>query len=168
MLVKQHCLRELRQSDMADPRHQSVFIHASSLYVSVLHQDFADIVSQPSLEGPADSGLQEEEEENVQEESSESSFLSPAAMNLVVQVHQRLCLGYAQSLWYQSTAPANHSKDHINALVSSYQIASPMMSRFYHLIGQCLLSLIGTHNIIAFRWIVTSVLPPQILNWTSS
>ncbi|TMS12010.1 hypothetical protein E3U43_016968 [Larimichthys crocea] len=97
------------------------------------NQDFADIISQPSLEGPADSGLKEEEE-NSQEESSESSFLSPAAMNTLVQVHQRLCLGYAQSLWYQSTTPANHSKEHIKALVSSYQIASPMMSRFYHLI----------------------------------
>ncbi|XP_051265817.1 midasin isoform X2 [Dicentrarchus labrax] len=97
------------------------------------NQDFADIISQPSLEGPADSGLKEEEEK-AQEESSESSFLSSAAMNTLVQVHQRLCLGYAQSLWYQSTKPANHSKEHINALVSSYQIASPLMSRFYHLI----------------------------------
>lgn len=95
-------------------------------------QDFADITSQPSLEGPADKGLEEEE---AQEESNESGFLSPAAMNTLVQIHQSLCLGYAQSLWYQSTAPANHSKEHINALVSSYQIAAPMMSRFYHLIG---------------------------------
>lgn len=97
-------------------------------------QDFADIVSQPSLEGPVDAGLEEEE---VQEESNDSDFLSPAAINTVVQIHQRLCLGYAQSLWYQSTAPANHSKEHIKALVSSYQIAVPVMSRFYHLIGQC-------------------------------
>ncbi|XP_035534963.1 midasin [Morone saxatilis] len=97
------------------------------------NQDFADIISQPSLEGPADLGLKEEEEKS-QEESSESSFLSSAAVNTLVQVHQRLCLGYAQSLWYQSTKPANHSKEHINALISSYQIGSPMMSRFYHLI----------------------------------
>ncbi len=111
--------------------------------MSVLHQDFADIMSQASLEGPADSGLKEEEEK-VQEESSENSFLSPAAMNTVVQIHQHLCLGYSQSLWYQGIIPANHSKEHIKALVSSYQIASPVMSRFYHLIGQCpcLLSLI--------------------------
>ncbi|XP_036943295.1 midasin isoform X1 [Acanthopagrus latus] len=97
------------------------------------NQDFADIMSQPSLEGPADLGLKEEVEK-VQEESSESSFLSPAAMNTMVQVHQRLCLGYAKSLWYQGTTPANHSKEHISALISSYQIASPMMSHFYHLI----------------------------------
>ncbi|XP_060907246.1 midasin [Labrus mixtus] len=97
------------------------------------NKDFADITSQPSLEAPADSELQEEEEQE-QEESSESSSLSAAAMNTLVQIHQRLCLGYAQSLWYQSTKPANHSKEHITALVSSYQIASPLMSRFYHLI----------------------------------
>ncbi|KAM6992726.1 LOW QUALITY PROTEIN: midasin [Tautogolabrus adspersus] len=97
------------------------------------NKDFADITSQPSLEAPADSELQEAEEEE-QEESSEGSSLSAAAMNTVVQIHQRLCLGYAQSLWYQSTKPANHSKEHITALVSSYQIASPLMSRFYHLI----------------------------------
>ncbi|XP_077950103.1 midasin isoform X1 [Gasterosteus aculeatus] len=97
------------------------------------NQDFADIVTQPSLEGPADSGNPEEEDE-LQEESIEGSFLSPAAMNTMVQVHQRLCLAYAQSLWYQSTIPANHSREHIRALVSSYQIASPVMSRFYHLI----------------------------------
>nr|XP_046228345.1 midasin isoform X2 [Scatophagus argus] len=98
------------------------------------NQDFADIMSQPSLEGPEDLNLKEEEEEKAQEESSESSFLSPAVINTLVQVHQRLCLGYAQSLWYHGTAPANHSKEHIKALVSSYQIAAPLMSRFYHLI----------------------------------
>lgn len=110
-------------------------MNMSALCMSILHKDFADIMSQPSLEGPADLGLKEEVEK-VQEESSESSFLSPAAMNTMVQVHQRLCLGYAKSLWYQGTTPANHSKEHISALISSYQIASPMMSHFYHLIGQ--------------------------------
>uniref|UniRef100_A0A8D3BW26 Midasin n=1 Tax=Scophthalmus maximus TaxID=52904 RepID=A0A8D3BW26_SCOMX len=94
--------------------------------------DFADITSQPSLEGPADSGL--EEEDNVQEESIESSFLPPTAMNTVLQVHKHLCLGYARSLWYQSTVTASHSKESIKVLVSSYQIAAPVMSRFYHLI----------------------------------
>ncbi|KAF0023084.1 hypothetical protein F2P81_023714 [Scophthalmus maximus] len=96
------------------------------------NKDFADITSQPSLEGPADSGL--EEEDNVQEESIESSFLHPTAMNTVLQVHKHLCLGYARSLWYQSTVTASHSKESIKVLVSSYQIAAPVMSRFYHLI----------------------------------
>ncbi|XP_023122208.2 midasin [Amphiprion ocellaris] len=96
------------------------------------NKDFADITSQPTLEGPADT--EPEGEEDKPQEESEMGSLSPAAMNTVVQVHQSLCLGYAQSLWYQSTAPANRSKEHIKALVSSYQIASPVMSRFYHLI----------------------------------
>ncbi|GAA6218580.1 midasin [Lates japonicus] len=95
------------------------------------NKDFADIMSQPSLEGPADSGL---EEDRDLEECVESGCLSPTAMNTVVQVHRHLCLGYARSLWYQSTATANHSKEPIKALVSSYQIAAPVMSRFYHLI----------------------------------
>ncbi|CAB1340438.1 unnamed protein product, partial [Coregonus sp. 'balchen'] len=72
-------------------------------------------------------------EEEVTEDPSEAGFLSPACMNTVVQVHQRLCLGYTQSLWYQASAPANHSRDHIRALVSSYQTTAPVMSRFYHL-----------------------------------
>ncbi|KAK6297294.1 hypothetical protein J4Q44_G00318770 [Coregonus suidteri] len=95
------------------------------------NKDFADITAQPSLEGPADRG--EPEEEEVTEDPSEAGFLSPACMNTVVQVHQRLCLGYTQSLWYQASAPANHSRDHIRALVSSYQTTAPVMSRFYHL-----------------------------------
>ncbi len=108
---------------------------ASHCIMSIFRQDFADITSQPSLEGPADP-THTETEGKAQEESSEGNILSPVAMNTLVQVHQRLCLGFAQSLWYQGQTPANHSKEHIKALVSSYQIASPMMSRFYHLIGQ--------------------------------
>lgn len=107
--------------------------------VSVLYQDFADMVSQPTLEGPTESERQEEEEEKrmKEEESSESASLSTAVMNTVVRIHQQLCVGHAHSLWYHSTKPTNRSKEHITALVSSYQIASPLMSRFYHLIGQC-------------------------------
>lgn len=98
-------------------------------------QDFADVSSQPSLDGPAGAAGDEEEQE-VKEESSESDFLSAAFVTTLVQVHQRLCVDFAQSLWYQSSAPANHSREHIRALVSSYQIAAPVISHFYHLIGQ--------------------------------
>lgn len=91
-------------------------------------------MSQPTLEAPADTEL--DNENAAEEESAERSFLSPAAMNTVVQVHQRLCLGYAQSLWYRSTTTASRSKETIKALVSSYQIAAPVMSRFYHLMGR--------------------------------
>uniref|UniRef100_A0AAZ3S0A1 Midasin n=1 Tax=Oncorhynchus tshawytscha TaxID=74940 RepID=A0AAZ3S0A1_ONCTS len=95
------------------------------------NKDFSDITAQPSLEGPADRG--EPEEEEVTEDPSDAGCLSPACMNTVVQVHQRLCLGYTQSLWYQASAPAIHSRDHTRALVSSYQTTAPVMSRFYHL-----------------------------------
>ncbi|XP_061563343.1 midasin [Cololabis saira] len=96
-------------------------------------KDFADIMSQPSLEGP-DPGPEEEEEDQGQQEAAGQGTLSWCAMNTLTQVHQSLCLGYAGSLWYQSSAPAQRSTEHIRALVSSYQIASPVMSRFYHLI----------------------------------
>uniref|UniRef100_A0A3P9MDK6 Midasin n=1 Tax=Oryzias latipes TaxID=8090 RepID=A0A3P9MDK6_ORYLA len=96
-------------------------------------QDFADIVSQPTLEGPADSGLEEGE---AQPEPCEAGVISESGANVVIAVHQRICLGYARSLWYQNPTPANHSKHHIQALVSSYQIASPMMLRFYYLISE--------------------------------
>ncbi|XP_034018727.1 midasin-like [Thalassophryne amazonica] len=96
-------------------------------------QDFADIVSQPSLETQADSGP-EDQDTQACEASGETGSLSAAGMNAVVHVHQRLCLGFARSLWYRGTAPANHIKEHIRALVSSYQVAAPVMSHFYHLI----------------------------------
>lgn len=101
----------------------------------MLHQDFADIESQPCLEGPSGSTL-EREENHVEEEAARSAGLSPETINTLVTVHQHLCLGYARSLWYRRTAPANNSHVLITALVSSYQIASPLMSTFYHVIGQ--------------------------------
>uniref|UniRef100_M4AJ01 Midasin n=1 Tax=Xiphophorus maculatus TaxID=8083 RepID=M4AJ01_XIPMA len=89
-------------------------------------KDFADILSQPSLEGPADT-------EPEHEADAAAASLSGPAINTLVQVHQCVCLGYAQSLWYQGTPPTNHSKEHIKALISSHQIASPVMTHFYHL-----------------------------------
>lgn len=113
---------------------ESINIHLKLNFCRYWIQDFADIVSEPSLEGAAGTSL-EGLEDKTPEESFEMKAFSPATLNTVIQVHQRLCLGYAQSLWYKSTAPANHSKEHIKALLSSYQIASPVMSHFYHLIG---------------------------------
>ncbi|XP_008336430.1 midasin-like, partial [Cynoglossus semilaevis] len=55
-------------------------------------------------------------------------------MNTLVQVHQCLCLGYARSLWYHNKVTASHGKESIKAMISSYQIAGPVMSHFYHLI----------------------------------
>ena len=97
-------------------------------------QDFADITGPDTLEGPEEAGLEEEE---VPEDACEAGFLSPACMNTMVQVHLSLCLGYSQSLWYQGNPPANNSKHHIKALVTSYQMTAPVMARFYHLLGGC-------------------------------
>ena len=101
-------------------------------------QDFADITAEPSLEQPI---IIEDDEDDVEEaESSESSgFLLASCQNTVVQVHQRLCLSYAQSLWYEPSPLTNQSKDHISALVSSYQITAPLIARFYHLMGKCII-----------------------------
>lgn len=105
-----------------------------SLYVGS-GQDFADLASQDGLECPLGSSL-EGEERNLEEGPSQSGVLSPEAINTLVEVHQHLCLGYARSLWYRSTAPATDGKEHVAALLSSCQIASPLVSHFYHLIGQ--------------------------------
>ncbi|XP_054617732.1 midasin isoform X2 [Dunckerocampus dactyliophorus] len=90
-------------------------------------KDFADMC-EPSLEGTTDAS----EEEQAREDDSQ--FLSPIAMTTVMQIHQRMCLGYAKSLWYQNTAPAAQISDYIKTLVSSYQVAAPVMTHFYHLI----------------------------------
>lgn len=129
-------------------------------------QDFEDIMSQPTLEGPAGRELEGKEDKSQEEESHETGSLCPADMNTVVQVHQQLCLGYGKSLWYQSTAPANRSKEHIKALVSSFQIASPVISHFYHLIGQWLRLFAVTFE--THFWILTNVFPPQIQSWIHS
>ncbi|XP_049611993.1 midasin isoform X4 [Syngnathus scovelli] len=93
-------------------------------------KDFADM-SLPSLEGPTDADM---EEEDAGKRLDERSFLSTPAMNTVVEIHQRLCLGHARALWYQNRAPNGQSSDYIKALLLSYQIAAPLVTHFYHLI----------------------------------
>lgn len=79
----------------------------------------------------------EDEAEEAEGQSGEGGLLSPVCLRTVVQVHQRLCLTHSQALWYHGNAqPHDPSKDYISALVSSYQIAAPVISRFYHLIGR--------------------------------
>ncbi|XP_035384712.1 midasin isoform X1 [Electrophorus electricus] len=96
------------------------------------HKDFADITAEPSLEQPII--IEDDEDCDGKAESSQNGgFLLPSCQNTVIQVHQRLCLSYAQSLWYQPSLPTNQSKDHISALVTSYQITAPLITRFYHL-----------------------------------
>ncbi|XP_058881826.1 midasin isoform X1 [Acipenser ruthenus] len=96
------------------------------------NKDFADITSEPSLEQSVDD--EEEEEEEEEEEHTEPSSLSPSCMQALMQIHQRLCLGYSRSLWYRQSPAATQTRDYLCALVSSYQTTAPLMARFYHLI----------------------------------
>ncbi|XP_061609171.1 midasin isoform X3 [Phyllopteryx taeniolatus] len=93
-------------------------------------KDFADMCL-PSLEGPTDARLEDGDAVKVLDESH---VLSTTAMNTLVQIHQRLCRGFAQSLWYQNRSPKSPSTDYVKALVCSYQIAAPLIAHFYHLI----------------------------------
>lgn len=113
---------------------RSVIVCLWIINVFFFPQDFADITSEPSLDQPVI--IEDDNDADMEESSSEtSSFLLVGSMSTVVQVHQRLCLSYAQSLWYQPNPSTNHNKDHISALVSSYQITAPLIARFYHLMG---------------------------------
>lgn len=114
-------------------RSVRVYTLANNVFSPLFPQDFSDITSEPSLDQPI---IIEDDDADMEESSSEtSSFLLVSSMSIVVQVHQRLCLSYAQSLWYQPNSPTNHTKHHISALVSSYQITAPLIARFYHLMG---------------------------------
>ncbi|XP_051581140.1 midasin isoform X2 [Myxocyprinus asiaticus] len=95
------------------------------------HKDFADITSEPSLDQPII--IEDDDDVDMEDSNEMSSFLLVSSMSTVVQVHQRLCLSYTQSLWYQPNPPTSHTKDHISALVSSYQITAPLIARFYNL-----------------------------------
>lgn len=105
------------------------------LFLILFSQDFADIIREPTLDKVIDLDAEDDDEE-PESQPGESGVLSPACLQTVVQVHQRLCLSHGQALWYQSSAKeTNPTKDYVSALVSSYQIAAPVISRFYHLIG---------------------------------
>ncbi|XP_077567526.1 midasin isoform X1 [Stigmatopora nigra] len=93
-------------------------------------KDFLDM-SLPTLESPTDAELEKDDARVV---IVESCPLSNTAMNTVVQIHQHLCLNYAQSLWYQNRSPNGQSQFYINAMISSFQIAGPILAHFYHLI----------------------------------
>ncbi|XP_076872534.1 midasin isoform X2 [Brachyhypopomus gauderio] len=97
------------------------------------HKDFSDITAEPSLEQPII--IEDDDDCDGEAESSDGGgSLLANCQNTVIQVHQRLCVSYAHSLWYRPSLPTNQSKDHISALVTSYQITAPLIARFYHLI----------------------------------
>ncbi|KAM9495289.1 midasin [Clarias gariepinus] len=96
------------------------------------HKDFADITEEPSLEQPII--IEDDEECDGETETCDNSVLQASScQNTIVQVHQKLCLAFARSLWYRSNPPINRSKEHLSTLVTSYQITAPLIARFYHL-----------------------------------
>lgn len=104
------------------------------MFLTTFFQDFADIATEPSLEQPII--IEDDEECDGETESNENSiFEVSSCQNTIIQVHQKLCLAFAQSLWYQSNPPRNRSKEHLSTLISSYQITAPLITRFYHLMG---------------------------------
>ncbi|XP_053499982.1 midasin [Ictalurus furcatus] len=97
------------------------------------HKDFADITTEPSLEQPII--IEDDEECDGETEPNDSAvFRVSGCQKTVVQVHQKLCLAFAQSPWYRPNPPSDRSKEHLSTLVSSYQIAAPLIARFYHLL----------------------------------
>lgn len=101
----------------------------------LLLQDFADITTEPSLEQPII--IEDDEERDGETEPNDSAvFRVSGCQKTVVQVHQKLCLAFAQSPWYRPNPPGDRSKEHLSTLVSSYQIAAPLIARFYHLLGK--------------------------------
>ncbi|KAF4092103.1 hypothetical protein AMELA_G00017110 [Ameiurus melas] len=97
------------------------------------HKDFADITTEPSLEQPII--IEDDEERDGETEPNDNAvFRVSSCQKTVVQVHQKLCLAFAQSPWYRPDPPSDRSKEHLSTLVSSYQIAAPLIARFYHLL----------------------------------
>ncbi|KAF5899322.1 midasin-like, partial [Clarias magur] len=97
------------------------------------HKDFADITTEPSLDQPII--IEDDEECDGETETCDNSILQASScQNTIVQVHQKLCLAFAQSLWYRSNPPVNRTKEHLRTLVTSYQITAPLIARFYHLL----------------------------------
>lgn len=95
-------------------------------------QDFADITAEPSLEQP----IIIEDDEECDSGNENGVFQVSSCQNTIVHVHQKLCLAFAQSLWYQANPPSDRSTVHLSAMISSYQITAPLVARFYHLMGK--------------------------------
>ncbi|KAL1775570.1 midasin isoform X1 [Sigmodon hispidus] len=100
-----------------------------------LHEkDFADILIEQTLEKKkraskgASDGLEEEE-------ATHPALLSQSSMQAVMLIHQQLCLGFAQSLWYQQTVPAHETKHYLSLFLSCYQTGASLVTLFYSLMG---------------------------------
>lgn len=94
-------------------------------------QDFEDITAQASLEEKMETGEPLEDQLEV-----DRALLSKSSMQTVMMVHQRLCLNFARSLWYQQSLPSHQAKHYFSAFISCYQTGACLVSQFYPLVGK--------------------------------
>ncbi|KAM9562699.1 midasin isoform 4-T5 [Guaruba guarouba] len=96
-----------------------------------LHEkDFEDITAQPSLEEKMETEDPLEDQLEV-----DRALLSKSSMQTVMMVHQKLCLNFARSLWYQPSLPSHQAKHYFSTFISCYQTGACLVSQFYPLIG---------------------------------
>lgn len=94
-------------------------------------QDFEDITAQPSLEEKMETEDPLEDQLEV-----DRALLSKSSMQTVMMVHQKLCLNFARSLWYQQSLPSHQAKHYFSTFISCYQTGACLVSQFYPLIGK--------------------------------
>ncbi|RLW12433.1 hypothetical protein DV515_00000890 [Chloebia gouldiae] len=93
-------------------------------------KDFEDITAQPSLEEKM-----ETEDPVADQMEVDRALLSKSSMQMIMKVHQQLCLNFARSLWYQQSLPSHQAKHYFSTFVSCYQTGACLVSQFYPLIG---------------------------------
>ncbi|XP_078068621.1 midasin [Mustelus asterias] len=93
------------------------------------NKDFSDITSQPSLE---------QEMETEVESTVAVAPMSQSSIQIVMNIHQQMYLGFAQTVWYRQAAPVHQCSDYLNAFVSSYHTAALLNTQFYSLIDASL------------------------------
>uniref|UniRef100_A0A8C6J801 Midasin n=1 Tax=Melopsittacus undulatus TaxID=13146 RepID=A0A8C6J801_MELUD len=92
-------------------------------------KDFEDITAQPSLEEKMETEDPLEDQLEV-----DRALLSKSSMQTVMMVHQKLCLNFARSLWYQQSLPSHQAKHYFSTFISCYQTGACLVSQFYPLI----------------------------------
>ncbi|KAE8602908.1 hypothetical protein XENTR_v10014171 [Xenopus tropicalis] len=94
-----------------------------------LHEkDFADLVTEPSLEGKMETEEPEEKESHV-------TLVLQSSMQAVMLIHQQLCLCTARSLWYHHNPPEHQAKHYLSAFLSCYQTSAALIEHLYPLMG---------------------------------
>ncbi|XP_031820381.1 midasin [Sarcophilus harrisii] len=96
-----------------------------------LHEkDFADIITQPTLEEKM-----ETEDEPVEGADKDVISFSQSSMQAVMLVHQQLCLNFARSLWYQQDLPSHQPKHYFSLFLACYQTGASLVTHFYPWMG---------------------------------